>query len=136
MMRGERAQKPSEVPLAHTHFKAEGDVEFRAVLYVPSKSPPDFMDSYYQKKNSVKLYVRRVFISDDFEDLIPRCAPALFPPPPPPSLFPDMVAAHVGSIDVLHRQLIERGQGTQQLIKKPLPVQMHVSFLRRKLEIF
>lgn len=65
-------QNSQDVPLAHSHFKAEGDVEFKAILYVPGKSPPDFMDNYYQKKTSVKLYVRRVFISDDFEDLIPR----------------------------------------------------------------
>mmetsp|Transcript_14050 Transcript_14050/g.42403 ORF Transcript_14050/g.42403 Transcript_14050/m.42403 type:complete len:949 (-) Transcript_14050:289-3135(-) len=66
------SKNSQDVPLAHSHFKAEGDVEFKAILYVPGKSPPDFMDNYYQKKTSVKLYVRRVFISDDFEDLIPR----------------------------------------------------------------
>lgn len=59
-------------PLAHAHFKAEGDVEFRAVLFVPSKAPWDFYDTYYTRKPSVKLYVRRVFISDEFDDLLPR----------------------------------------------------------------
>jgi HSP90 family molecular chaperone len=59
--------------LAHTHFKAEGDVEFKAVLYVPETAPYDFYDKYYDKAGSgLKLYVRRVFISDDFTDLIPR----------------------------------------------------------------
>ena len=56
------------------HFKAEGDVEFRALLYVPDRAPYRFMDEYYAAKAGVKLYVRRVFISDEFEDLIPRCA--------------------------------------------------------------
>ncbi len=59
-------------PLSYAHFKAEGDVEFKAILYVPDKAPHDFLDNYYSKKPSLKLYVRRVFISDDFEDLIPR----------------------------------------------------------------
>ncbi|GAB4818046.1 hypothetical protein N2152v2_005092 [Parachlorella kessleri] len=66
------AKNENDEPLAHTHFKAEGDVEFRAILYVPGTAPFDFYDNYYSKKPRVKLYVRRVFISEDFEDLLPR----------------------------------------------------------------
>ncbi|EFJ49245.1 hypothetical protein VOLCADRAFT_80696 [Volvox carteri f. nagariensis] len=59
--------------LAYTHFRAEGDVEFRSILYIPSFSPYDFYDKYYEKaQNGLKLYVRRVFISDDMKELIPR----------------------------------------------------------------
>ncbi|GMH34447.1 hypothetical protein BSKO_02281 [Bryopsis sp. KO-2023] len=59
--------------VAWTHFKAEGDVEFRAILYIPDKAPFDFYDKYYENEaKSVKLYVRRVFISDDFDELLPR----------------------------------------------------------------
>ncbi|KAL4437152.1 hypothetical protein ABPG75_004291 [Micractinium tetrahymenae] len=61
-----------EAPLALTHFKAEGDVEFKAVMFVPPTAPHDLYDNYYGKKPSVKLYVRRVFISDSFEDLLPK----------------------------------------------------------------
>ena len=69
------AQNEYEKPLSHVHFKAEGDVEFRALLYVPQKAPANFLGDYTSiNKAALKLYVRRVFISDDFEDLIPRCA--------------------------------------------------------------
>lgn len=61
-----------EEPLAHSHFRAEGDVDFKAVLYVPPNAPPDMYDNFYTKKPVVKLYVRRVFISDSFEDLLPK----------------------------------------------------------------
>lgn len=40
--------------------------------YIPEKAPYNFMNDYYGNKASIKLYVRRVFISDDFEELIPR----------------------------------------------------------------
>lgn len=56
-----------------SHFKAEGDVEFRSILYIPKTAPFDFYDSYYTKsQHGLKLYVRRVFISDNFEELIPK----------------------------------------------------------------
>ncbi|KAK9740016.1 hypothetical protein RND81_03G004700 [Saponaria officinalis] len=62
-----------EKPLAWSHFNAEGDVEFKAVLFVPPKAPHDLYESYYNNnKANVKLYVRRVFISDEFDELLPK----------------------------------------------------------------
>ncbi|KAJ8439823.1 hypothetical protein Cgig2_029083 [Carnegiea gigantea] len=62
-----------EKPMAWSHFTAEGDVEFRAVLFVPPRAPHDLYESYYNdKKANVKLYVRRVFISDEFDELLPK----------------------------------------------------------------
>ena len=59
-------------PLAHSHFSIEGDIEFRAIMYVPGMAPFDQQD-WMRKSRSIKLYVRRVFISDQFdEDLMPR----------------------------------------------------------------
>ena len=76
-------QSDYEKPLAHVHFRAEGDVEFRTLLYVPERAPPNFLNDYYGNKAALKLYVRRVFISDDFEELIPRCAQPVRPNPKP-----------------------------------------------------
>eukprot|EP00268_Persea_americana_P025144 TRINITY_DN244_c0_g1_i12.p1 TRINITY_DN244_c0_g1~~TRINITY_DN244_c0_g1_i12.p1 ORF type:complete len:817 (+),score=200.54 TRINITY_DN244_c0_g1_i12:69-2519(+) len=61
-----------EKPLAWSHFNAEGDVEFKAVLFVPPKAPQDLYESYYNSKSNLKLYVRRVFISDEFDELLPK----------------------------------------------------------------
>lgn len=59
--------------LAHTHFRAEGDVEFKAILYVPKLAPGgEQYHDYYSKEARMKLYVRRVFISDTFKDLLPK----------------------------------------------------------------
>ena len=57
-------------PVSWTHFNAEGDVEFKAILYIPPKAAHDMYDNYYSNKAPLKLYVRRVFISDEFEDLL------------------------------------------------------------------
>ncbi|KAI3924659.1 hypothetical protein MKW92_052544, partial [Papaver armeniacum] len=55
-----------------SHFTAKGDVEFKVVLFVPPKAPHDLYGSYYNANNSnLKLYVRCVFISDGFDDLLP-----------------------------------------------------------------
>jgi heat shock protein beta len=64
--------KDANDPHAWIHFSAEGEVEFRAMLYIPSQAPSDLYDNYYSKSSSLRLYVRKVLISDEFEDLMPR----------------------------------------------------------------
>ena len=64
--------KEDKAPLAYTHFKAEGDVEFKAILFIPELAPTDMFDNYYNKASALKLYVRRVFISDEFDELLPK----------------------------------------------------------------
>merc|ERR1711865_614134 len=59
-------------PLAYTHFNAEGEIEFKSILFLPKKAPFDMMDNYHTKKAEVKLYVRRVLVAEKFEDLLPR----------------------------------------------------------------
>mmetsp|Transcript_15639 Transcript_15639/g.19684 ORF Transcript_15639/g.19684 Transcript_15639/m.19684 type:complete len:463 (-) Transcript_15639:1444-2832(-) len=64
--------KDPEDPLAYTHFRAEGEIDFKAILYVPSSAPIDLFENYYGKSSALKLYVRRVLITEEFEDLMPR----------------------------------------------------------------
>merc|ERR1712113_399100 len=59
-------------PLAYTHFNAEGEIEFKSILYLPKKAPFDMMDNYWTKKSEVKLFVRRVLVAEKFDELLPR----------------------------------------------------------------
>ena len=58
-------------PMAHSHFSAEGDINFRSILFVPSSAPDNLFGGSREKK-PLKLFVKRVFINDDFEDMMPK----------------------------------------------------------------
>lgn len=61
-----------DTPLSWIHFRAEGEIEFKSILYVPKSAPYDMYDNYYGKASGMRLYVRKVLITDEFEDLMPR----------------------------------------------------------------
>ncbi len=60
----------SDAPLAHVHAKVEGKQEYTQLLYLPSRAPFDLFDR--ESRHGIKLYVRRVFIMDDAEQLMPQ----------------------------------------------------------------
>lgn len=59
-----------EAPLAHVHSRVEGKQEYISLLYVPSRAPFDLWDR--ERRHGIKLYVRRVFIMDDADQLMPN----------------------------------------------------------------
>ncbi|EDV44212.1 uncharacterized protein Dana_GF18871 [Drosophila ananassae] len=64
--------KDSSEPLSQTHFIAEGEVTFKSLLYVPKIQPSESFNRYGTKSDNIKLYVRRVFITDEFNDMMPN----------------------------------------------------------------
>ncbi|XP_056311904.1 endoplasmin [Danio aesculapii] len=65
--------RDTDEPLSHIHFTAEGEVTFKSILFVPASAPRGLFDEYGTKKNDfIKLFVRRVFITDDFHDMMPK----------------------------------------------------------------
>lgn len=64
--------KDYDDPLNWIHFKTEGEVEFTSLLYIPKRAPHDLFENYYGKSAALKLYVRRVLINEEFEELMPR----------------------------------------------------------------
>merc|ERR1712223_1482511 len=64
--------KDKNGPMTQTHFIAEGEVTFKSLLFVPSKQESESFNKYGQAQENIKLYVRRVFITDDFKDMMPN----------------------------------------------------------------
>merc|ERR1719221_2173977 len=65
--------KAFDEPLTTTHFKVEGQIEFRALMFIPTTMPFELTrDMFAEGGRAMRLYVKRVFINDKFEDLIPR----------------------------------------------------------------
>jgi len=64
--------KDEKGKLNQIHFKAEGEISFRSILYVPKKVADGYYDRFYEKSTALKLYVRRVLISEEFDDFMPR----------------------------------------------------------------
>lgn len=60
-------------PMAHTHFSLEGQIECKSVLYIPGMLPFELSkDMFDEDARNIRLYVKRVFINDKFEDIVPR----------------------------------------------------------------
>ena len=64
--------KETDDPMIYSHFTAEGEVTFKSILYVPKGAPFDLFSNYNKKTDAIKLYVRRVFITDNFEEMMPK----------------------------------------------------------------
>lgn len=64
--------KDNEKPFTYTHFVAEGEVTFKSLLYVPKVQPSESFNKYGTHSENIKLYVRRVFITDEFNDIMPN----------------------------------------------------------------
>ncbi|KAH8619582.1 putative Histidine kinase DNA gyrase B and HSP90 like ATPase Hsp90 protein [Trypanosoma vivax] len=59
-------------PMYYSHFKVEGEVEFSSVLFVPEEATQDIFMNNENTRDNIKLYVRRIFITDEFRELLPR----------------------------------------------------------------
>lgn len=64
--------KASDEYLTKVHFKAEGQIEFSSMLFIPKVAPFDLYNNYYTSNAKISLYVRRVLVSQEFEDFLPR----------------------------------------------------------------
>eukprot|EP00612_Vaucheria_litorea_P005566 CAMPEP_0171462240 /NCGR_PEP_ID=MMETSP0945-20130129/6355_1 /TAXON_ID=109269 /ORGANISM="Vaucheria litorea, Strain CCMP2940" /LENGTH=696 /DNA_ID=CAMNT_0011988723 /DNA_START=203 /DNA_END=2293 /DNA_ORIENTATION=+ len=65
--------KAWDEPMGHTHFSLEGQVEFKALLYIPGMLPYELSRNMFDETSrNMRLYVKRIFINDKFEELLPR----------------------------------------------------------------
>ena len=50
--------KDTQDPLAFSHFSAEGEIDFKSIIYIPKEAPYEMFENYYGKSSALKLYVR------------------------------------------------------------------------------
>ncbi|KNC84543.1 hypothetical protein SARC_03246 [Sphaeroforma arctica JP610] len=62
----------TEEPLAYTHFTAEGEISFNSMLFIPKKAPQALLQQYGNAAAKIKLFVRKVFITDEMDDILPK----------------------------------------------------------------
>ncbi|KAI9001724.1 Hsp90 protein-domain-containing protein [Gaertneriomyces semiglobifer] len=59
-------------PMSYIHFKGEGSVDFKGLIFIPSRPPHDFLQQSHNWTHNIKLFVRRVLITDELPDFLPR----------------------------------------------------------------
>lgn len=64
--------KQSNPPMNWVHFNTEGEIVFTSIIYIPNRAPFDFYNGYNTRKNDIKLYTRRVLLTEKNTDLIPK----------------------------------------------------------------
>ena len=64
--------KDQEDPYAWDHGQTEGEANYKYLIYFPAKRPYDMFENYYGKNSALKLYVKRVLVYEEFEELMPR----------------------------------------------------------------
>merc|ERR1719369_2488935 len=64
--------KSTDEYLTKVHFKAEGQIEFSSLLFIPKAAPYGLYENYYTNPSKLSLYVRRVLVADEFEEFLPR----------------------------------------------------------------
>ncbi|KAL5987484.1 hypothetical protein ACLOJK_035232 [Asimina triloba] len=114
-------------PIACTHFNTEGEVEFRSVLYIPGMGPLNNEDVVNPKTKNIRLYVKRVFISDDFDgELFPR--------------YLSFVKGVVDSNDLplnVSREILQESRIVRimkkRLVRKTFDMIIHVRIMKKRL---